>query len=79
MMAWITAKLSSAWVVVAGVAVALVAAASIVLKLLSAGRAQERAATNARIINNVEKRNEIEMDVARERDPAGKLQRWTRD
>lgn len=80
MIAWVSGKLSTAWVAIAGVAVALVAAGGIVLKLMSAGRAQERAAANARIINDVEKRHEIDATVAREPDPAGRLRDgWSRD
>lgn len=78
--AWLGQKLSGAWVVIAGVAVALVAGLAIVAKLLSAGRAQERADASTRIIKDVEKRHEVEADVAREPDPAGRLRdRWSRD
>lgn len=51
-----------------------------ILKLMAAGRAQERAKTQERIIKDVEERHEVDRTVAREPDPAGKLRdKWSRD
>lgn len=44
------------------------------------GGSEQRNADQAQVIKDVEARNAIEMDVAREPDPVGELQRkWSRD
>ena len=51
-----------------------------VLKLIGIGRKAEKAEAQTKILKDVEVRHEVDRTVAREPDPAGKLQsRWSRD
>lgn len=77
---WLTHKLSAAWV---WIGTGLVIAATIIaifFRALAAGRNQERAKAQGKILKDVEKRNEVDRDVARVSDPTGELRdRWSRD
>ncbi len=78
--AWISHKLSAAWVVVAGAVIIVVTIAGIFFRALAAGRDKERAEARGKILKDVEKRHEVDRTVARTADPAGELQRdWSRD
>lgn len=77
---WISHKLSAAWVAVASVVVIVATIAAIFFRALAAGRDKERAEARGKILKDVEKRNEVERDVARTADPAGELRdKWSRD
>lgn len=59
----------------------VLAAGAIVLRLLSAGRAQERARQDAQSLDNLRSRQETDRDVANLDDARlrGRLGRWVRD
>jgi hypothetical protein len=78
--AWITRVATGIWLRVAGAAVAAGFLLSVYLSIRKSARDAERAAAQARVLRNVEKRNEVDRTVAREPDPAGRLRdSWSRD
>jgi hypothetical protein len=80
MIAWVARLASGIWIKVAGAAVALGLLVTVYLSIRKSGRDAERAAAQARVLRNVEKRNEVDRTVAREPDPAGRLRdKWSRD
>lgn len=72
--------LSGIWAKIAAAGAIVLAVLVVVVKLLGAGRAQQRAADAEKTIRDVEKRHEIDQAVAREPAPADKLRDgWSRD
>jgi hypothetical protein len=79
-MSWLTRIAATVWPKVVAVAAALASLLALAALLRKGGADGERAKVQSKILHDVEKRHEIDLEIARDPAPAERLQqRWRRD